>query len=108
MSMDRYDLDKSTKSVLEDMNTFFTWIFIFELTFKLLAIGPKKYVSEVMNILDGSVVLLSIVEMSVEYSSRVEGDGNEGESQGSLQAFRSIRIFRTFRVLRVVRILRVL
>ena len=98
MSMDRYDLEEYEKNILEDFNSFFTWIFIIEMSMKLTAIGPKKYVSEVMNIVDGSVVWLSIIEMVLA------GDGE----QGSLQAFRSIRIFRTFRVLRVVRILRVL
>lgn len=45
------------------MNLIFTWIFIVEMTLKLLAFGPKKYSSEVMNLLDGGVVTLSIVEM---------------------------------------------
>ena len=45
------------------MNEVFTWIFIVELTMKLLARGVKKYVSEKFNLLDGGVVLVSIVEM---------------------------------------------
>jgi len=72
MSMDRYDLETNEKKVLEDFNSFFTWIFIIEMSMKLTAIGPRKYVSEVMNIVDGSVVLLSIVEMVIA------GDGEQG------------------------------
>jgi len=35
------------------------------MSLKLLAIGPAKYVAETMNILDGSVVWLSIVEIAM-------------------------------------------
>ena len=64
---------------------------------KLLAIGPKKYVGEPMNLLDGFCVVISIVEILI-FSG--------GESGGSLSALRTARIFRTFRVLRVARLLR--
>ena len=83
---------------LEHANSVFTWIFIVEMSLKLLAVGPKKYVGEPMNILDGSVVLLSIFEL-------VMAAGGEGSN---LSAFKTIRILRTLRVLRIVRILRAL
>ena len=70
------------------------------MTFKLLAIGPAKYVADRMNILDGAVVILSIIEIVITET----GDGNDGG--GNLQAFRTVRVFRTFRVLRVTRLLR--
>ena len=99
MAMVSYDIDEKTEADLEFMNSIFTWIFIVEMTLKLMAIGPKKYSGEVMNLLDGGVVTLSIVEIVM---SAVGG----GSGAGSLQAFRTIRVFRTFRVLRVTRLLR--
>lgn len=99
MAMDSYDIKAETQANLEEMNLIFTWIFIVEMTLKLLAVGPKKYSSEVMNLLDGGVVTLSIVEM-------VMSAAGGGSGAGSLQAFRTIRVFRTFRVLRVTRLLR--
>ena len=87
------------EKALEDMNTVFTWIFIVEMSMKLLARGAKKYVADRMNILDGGVVTLSIVELVM---AAVGGGGGAG----NLQAFRTVRVFRTFRVLRVTRILR--
>ena len=69
------------------------------MSLKLLARGPQKYAAERMNLLDGAVVVLSIVEMIME---SVGGGGGAG----NLQAFRTVRVFRTFRVLRVTRILR--
>ena len=101
MAMDAYDIKEKTKEDLEFMNLIFTWIFIVEMTLKLLARGPKKYTNEKMNLLDGAVVILSIVEIIME---AIGG----GSGAGSLQAFRTVRVFRTFRVLRVTRILRAL
>ena len=58
------------------MNIIFTWIFIVEMTLKLLARGPKKYAAEKMNLLDGGVVMLSIVEMMMESLGGGSGAGN--------------------------------
>ena len=99
MAMDSYDMDAETEKNIELMNVVFTWTFIVELILKLFARGFKKYVSEKFNLLDGAVVLLSIVEMVME-------ELGGGGGAGNLQAFRTVRVFRTFRVLRVTRILR--
>jgi hypothetical protein len=96
MAMERFDLTDAEEAEMELANLWFTWIFIVEASMKILGVGMKKYVSEVMNVLDLSVVLLSIVELAMA------GGG------GSLSAFRTVRIFRTFRVLRVIRLLRAL
>ena len=63
---------------------------------KLIAFGPIGYLRDKMNIFDGSIVMLSILEMTV-----LGGSGGKAVS-----AFRAVRIFRTFRVLRVTRLLR--
>lgn len=94
LALDRYGIPAEEEAILDDMNTVFTYIFCFELAIKLLALGIKKYVKEKMNILDGGVVMLSIVELSMS------GSG------GAVSAFRTVRIFRTFRVIRVTRLLR--
>ena len=101
MALEAYDMDDELKTSLEFYNLIFTWIFIVEMGLKLLARGPKKYAAEPMNLLDGAVVMLSIVEIVM---NALGGDGGGG----SLQAFRTVRVFRTFRVLRVTRILRAL
>jgi hypothetical protein len=85
------------------MNSFFTVVFIIEMSSKIVAIGPQRYLSDKMNYMDGSVVLMSIVELVI---NSMNTDGKGGGS--SLSAFRTVRIFRTFRVLRVARLLRAL
>lgn len=61
---------------------------------KILAIGIKKYFNDKMNYMDGTIVILSLVELVFMSGS------------GALSAFRSVRMFRTLRVLRVARLLR--
>jgi len=101
MAMDSYSITPETQSNIEFMNEIFTWIFIVEMTMRILARGPKKYVSETMNLLDGGVVCLSIIEM-------IMASLGGGGGANSLQTFRTVRVFRTFRVLRVTRVLRAL
>ena len=40
LAMDRFDIDKNTETILGLMNSFFTYIFIIELSMKLIAVGP--------------------------------------------------------------------
>jgi hypothetical protein len=61
---------------------------------RIIAFGVKKYMNDKMNYMDGSVVILSLVELAFMSGS------------GALSALRAVRIFRVFRVLRVARLLR--
>ena len=65
MGMEKYGMTEEEKNFEYNANMIFTWIFIVEMVTKLLAIGVKKYSDEAMNLLDGGIVLLSIVEMSL-------------------------------------------
>lgn len=76
MGMDSYDIDTATAKDLEFLNEIFTWIFIVEMCIKLLAIGPRKYSANIMNLLDGGVVLLSIIEMVMAALGGGGGAGN--------------------------------
>ena len=61
---------------------------------RITAIGPSKWLADTMNYMDGTIVMLSLVEMIFMSSS------------GALSALRAVRIFRVFRVLRMMRLLR--
>jgi hypothetical protein len=43
MGMEKYNMDSELAEDLELIGSVFTWIFIAELTSKVAAIGPKKY-----------------------------------------------------------------
>lgn len=51
--------------LLETCNLIFTYIFISEMGLKLIAFGPIGYLKDKMNIFDGSIVLISIIEMTL-------------------------------------------
>jgi hypothetical protein len=61
---------------------------------RILAIGAEKWLADKMNYMDGTIVLLSLVELIFM------------SGKGALSALRAVRIFRVFRVLRVARLLR--
>lgn len=94
MAMDRYGIKENEKVITDRINKFFTYTFVSEFVLKMMGVGPQKYVENRMNLLDGGVVMLSLLEIFM------------GSGTGALSAFRSVRVFRTFRVLRVARILR--
>ena len=88
--------------MLDFFNSIFTWIFIFELVAKLLAIGLNKYIADRMNWLDGGVVTLSVFELVMEAILASEDGGV------NLSAFKTLRMLRTFRVFRIARLLKAL
>ena len=66
MTMDKYGIEPDLELLLSQFNSVFTYIFIYEMGIKLLAIGPKKYSASKWNLLDGGVVMLSIIELIIE------------------------------------------
>lgn len=99
MGMEKYNMDDATTNFTESASEIFTWIFIGEMSSKILAVGISKYLRDKMNWLDGGVVSISIIELLM---TAISGGG------GNLSAFKTVRVFRTFRVLRVARLLRAL
>jgi hypothetical protein len=63
LALDAYGNSDELDNNLQMFNSYFTYIFISEMTCKILAMGVKKYSSDIMNLLDGSVVLMSIFEI---------------------------------------------
>jgi hypothetical protein len=51
------------RQTTELISTVFTYVFIGEMTAKILAIGPKKYLADKLNWLDGGIVSLSLIEI---------------------------------------------
>ena len=100
LSMNQYPLDPQIEVFLELSNVWFTWLFIYEMFVKILAIGINKYIGDKMNWLDGGIVLISLFELMQPIL--MPGGAN------NLSGLKTIRMLRTFRVFRVVRLLRTL
>lgn len=83
-----------SQNTLLVLNNVFSYIFILEFLLKIISFRVMGYVRDRMNLFDGCIVIISIIELTL-----ISGSSHVG-------AFRSLRILRTFRVLRVTRLLR--
>lgn len=94
LSLDYYGAPVAVSDFCSMANTFFTLVFAAEMVLRIAAIGASKWLADKMNYMDGTIVILSLVELIFMSGS------------GALSALRAVRIFRVFRVLRVARLLR--
>jgi hypothetical protein len=93
-------VDDEAYKLLQNFNTFFTVVFWISFLFSLWGHG-WGYLRSNFNVFDGIIVIVSGVELAINFSQ------DNGENGGSaISAFRALRILRVFRVLRVTRILR--
>jgi hypothetical protein len=97
MALDKYGMSPAEVKFEANTNSFFTYLFIVEMTMKLIGLGVRRYVREPMNNLDGTIVLFSMVEIALTLG------GNGGEQ---VRVLRTLRTLRTTRVLRIARVLR--
>lgn len=84
MALDHYEMDKDLEKTLKSGNYFFSATFAIEATLKLMAMSPKYYFQVGWNIFDFIIVVLSLVEFSLE--------GVQGLSV--LRSFRLLRVFK--------------
>lgn len=90
----------STSEVWVQVNYSFTAVFLFEVAIKTVAIGPRRFSKDPMNVTDTLIVIMSIVEI-LTYSIF-----SRHQNKSSISAFRVIRLIRVLRVLRMIRLLR--
>ena len=91
-----YDEPEYYKNITNIGNVVFTAIFAFEMVFKLMGLGFKKYMNDPFNIFDCLIVLMSLAELVLP-----------GESSG-LSVLRAFRLLRIFKIIKSWKTLRVL
>uniref|UniRef100_A0A3B5BNM1 Voltage-dependent T-type calcium channel subunit alpha n=1 Tax=Stegastes partitus TaxID=144197 RepID=A0A3B5BNM1_9TELE len=96
MSMEHYQQPKELDEALKICNYIFTFIFVLESVFKLVAFGFRRFFKDKWNQLDLAIVLLSIMGITLE----------EIEVNASLPI--NPTIIRIMRVLRIARVLKLL
>jgi len=101
LGLDHYGISNEMANMNSIANTWFTYIFITEMIIKLVAIGFNKYCADKMNYLDGTVVILSVIEIVI---AEVLIDSNNV----NLSGFKTLRMMRAFRVFRIARLLKAL
>ena len=63
LSLDRYPQSAYEDAILEKINIAFFVIFTIEMLIKIAGFGIKTYVKSTMNIFDGTVVLISMIDV---------------------------------------------
>lgn len=94
LAMDEYPADEHRDLVTEHINTVLTIIFIVEMGLKLAGLGVKEYCADNYNLFDGGIVLVSLVEMTMN-AANPDSKNNSG-----LSALRSFRFFRIMKLAR--------
>lgn len=90
MALEHFEMDETFAKVLEYCNLVFTVVFIMEMILKLIAFGIKEYCKNKWNLFDGTIVILSVLDMVLTYSGAISGAG--------------LSVLRTFRLLRVLKL----
>lgn len=75
-------------NTLDTINADLTFVFVAEMGLKIIGYGIVGYVSSLMNVFDGGIVVVSIVDLLMTSLTT------------NVSAFRAIRILRVFRILR--------
>ncbi|CAD7929325.1 unnamed protein product [Amoebophrya sp. A120] len=88
MMMDSYPpIKPPLNGVLDIMDTVFSIIFGIEMCIVLLAIGPWNYLKERWHLLDGVIVVVSLIELAEKLSGGAQGGG-------ALKSLRLLRIIK--------------
>ena len=94
LGLDSYPITYEMQSILDFVNSVLTYIFIAEMVVKLLGMGFRDYCNDSFNIFDGTVVIISIVELIINSFT----DGKAGG--GAISSLRAIRLLRVFKLAR--------
>ena len=86
----------------------FTCLFFLEMVFKLIALGFTGYLKSITNVIDGVVVVISIIQTTVNLSRSNSAHSDAGGGLQSLTVMRMIRIFRIVRYLKKLRFMNVI
>eukprot|EP00756_Hemistasia_phaeocysticola_P003243 Hpha_TRINITY_DN12141_c0_g1::TRINITY_DN12141_c0_g1_i1::g.81700::m.81700 len=89
MAVDHYGISDGLNTILQYINLICSFVFLVECILKLIGLGPKEYFDYPFNIFDFVLVLVSIVEVSLQISS---GGLDGGSSFSALRAFRVFRL----------------
>jgi hypothetical protein len=77
------EMNSELETMLETLNYIFVIIFAVEMVILIIGLGPIQYVRDPFNVFDGTVVIISIVEVALA-----------GKGVSALRAFRLARVFK--------------
>eukprot|EP00968_Pinguiococcus_pyrenoidosus_P016025 scaffold1505_cov256-Pinguiococcus_pyrenoidosus.AAC.25 len=93
LAMDRYPMAREEERQLGVANMVLTLVFLVEFVLMIYALGLRGYCADRLNIFDGFIVIVSVLELLLE----LLGAGGGG---GGISALRSFRMFRVLKLAR--------
>ncbi|KRX08462.1 hypothetical protein PPERSA_12943 [Pseudocohnilembus persalinus] len=97
LALDKYPTNSGYSNRLETANLIFTYCFVVEMVIKMFGLGIKGYLRDSFNIFDGTIVMLSLIEIVLSQSEATDVSGG---GFAAISAFRSLRLFRIFKLAR--------
>ena len=91
---DSTGMDPETQQTLDTLNAIFSVLFLLEMVFKHIGLGVKAYWTNPLDIFDGVIVIISIVDMILMFIGTSNGGG------GVVSVFRAFRLLRVFKIVR--------
>ncbi|DBA01467.1 TPA: hypothetical protein N0F65_005586 [Lagenidium giganteum] len=94
LALDEYPANATRDNVTEKLNLILTFVFSLEMALKLMGLGLKNYCKDKYNIFDGLVVIISLIELVLNFVNP------DSKSNSGLSALRSFRLFRIMKLAR--------
>jgi hypothetical protein len=98
LALDYYPQDPTFSNSLDFCNFIFSLIFLFEMLVKIISLNIFRYVADVVNLLDGIIVITSFIELITSPPVYIGGHST-ASSRGSISALRGFRLFRIFKLI---------
>eukprot|EP01062_Namystynia_karyoxenos_P015970 TRINITY_DN1582_c0_g5_i1.p1 TRINITY_DN1582_c0_g5~~TRINITY_DN1582_c0_g5_i1.p1 ORF type:complete len:2356 (+),score=741.40 TRINITY_DN1582_c0_g5_i1:94-7161(+) len=96
LALEHHNQPDELTSFLDLANHTLTWIFFVEMVLKLMASGFRGYLEDTFNVLDGGIVVVSIIEFSMDFAS----SGGASATGANVSVFRALRLLRVFKLLK--------
>ncbi|KXZ43032.1 hypothetical protein GPECTOR_106g126 [Gonium pectorale] len=109
LALEHQGMSSGFQSALENVNLVLTGGFLLEFLIKQVGVGAVGYLRDPWNLLDGAIVVLSVVELGLTYGPAAGGggggDGGDGGGGGSGTNTQALRTFRMLRILRSLKLM---
>ena len=92
---DRYPISEKERSRIEILNIVFGFILAVEMIIKLVGLGPRVYVRDQFNVLDGVITLVTLVDIAFYFAPET--------STNFLAIFKSLRMLRMIKIARQIK-----
>jgi len=94
LSSDHYPSTPDFDNSIDAINLVLTILFLIEMIMKIIGLGLREYSSNSFNVCDGTIVIVSILQVIAAPPPVLGGSS----SNGSLSVLRSFRLMRLFRI----------